>query len=36
MLLPFQGDGYVSLYTQGDALGYELFGLSGRLYMSVS
>ena len=36
MLLPFLGDGYASLYTQGDAPGYELFGLSGRIYTSVS
>ena len=32
MLLPFPGDGYAYLYTQGDALGYERFGLSGRIY----
>jgi hypothetical protein len=30
--LPFQGVNTVSLNTQGIALGYSLFGLSGRGY----
>ncbi len=30
-LLPFQGVVGVHDYTQGDALGYEVFGLSGRI-----
>jgi hypothetical protein len=30
MLLPFQGDSFTNTLSQGVALGYMLFGLSGR------
>ena len=35
-LLPLQGEIHICPHTQGFALGYELFGLSGHCYVVVS